>query len=332
MMINLITQDMEIPAHRIWMTNRLILGRRGCTHEFIRGVEEFDTFARLQPVYLREGKYRCPCSKCKNKKYLISTEVKVHLYKRGFMYGYWYWTSHGEVEPNVEVNMHHGSSSMDVEHDDYNGVDRLQTMVDDIMGVHQENEYEPPNPSAQRFYDKLNAAQRPLWPGCNNHTELSLALRMMSIKSDYNMSQSCFDEVAQLMKEACPPTNFVPSNFSEAKKLVKKLGLSVMKIDSCRNGCMLYFKDDESLEKCKFCDAPRWQASKSSKWTRKKVPFARMHYFPLIPRLQRLYVSRSSAEHMRWHHVNRREEGVMCHPSDGEAWKEFDQLHTDFAS
>ena len=95
---------------------------------------------------------------------------------------------------------------------------------------------------------------------------------MMSIKSDYNMSQSCFDEVAQLMKEACPPTNFVPSNFSEAKKLVKKLGLSVMKIDSCRNGCMLYFKDDESLEKCKFCDAPRWQASKSSKGTRKKVP------------------------------------------------------------
>ena len=85
-------------------------------------------------------------------------------------------------------------------------VDRLQTMADDIMGVHQENEYEPPNPSAQRFYDKLNAAQRPLWPGCNNHTELSLALRMMSIKYDYNMSQSCFDEVAKLMKEACPLT------------------------------------------------------------------------------------------------------------------------------
>jgi len=29
---------------------------------------------------------------------------------------------------------------------------------------------------------------------------LSLDLRMMSIKSDYNMSQSCFDEVTQLLK------------------------------------------------------------------------------------------------------------------------------------
>jgi len=102
--------------------------------------------------------------------------------------------------------MHHSSFSIDVEHDDYNGVDRLQNMVDDIMVVCQENEYEPLNPTTQRFYEKLNTAQRPLWPGCNNHTELSLALRMMSIKSDYNMSQSCFNEIAQLMKEACPPT------------------------------------------------------------------------------------------------------------------------------
>ena len=105
MMINLITQDMEISAHRIWMTNRLILSCKGCTHEFIRGVEEFDAFARLQLVYLREGKYRCPCFKCKNKKYLIPEEVKVHLYKKGFMHAYWYWTSHGEVEPNVGVKM-----------------------------------------------------------------------------------------------------------------------------------------------------------------------------------------------------------------------------------
>ena len=129
-----------------------------------------------------------------------------------------------------------------------------------------------------------------------------------------------------------PPNNIVPFNFFEAKKLVKKLGLSVIKIDACHNGSMLYFKDDEFLEKCKFCDAPRWQASKFNKRTHKKAPFARAHYFPLISRLQRLYASHCSAEHMRWYHVNRRDERVMCHPSDGKAWQKFDQLHTDFAS
>ena len=95
------------------------------THEFIRGVEEFDTFARLQLVYLREGKYRCPYSKCKNKKFLVPEDVKVHLYRKEFHACLWYWTSHGEIEPNIGVNVHHSSSSMHANHDDYNGVDRL---------------------------------------------------------------------------------------------------------------------------------------------------------------------------------------------------------------
>jgi len=38
----------------------------------------------------------------------------------------------------------------------------------------------------------LQAAQRPLWDGCNNQTELS---NVMSIKSDYNMPQNYFNEV-----------------------------------------------------------------------------------------------------------------------------------------
>ena len=52
------------------------------------------------------------------------------------MHAYWYWTSHGEIEPNIGVNINHSSSIMHVDHDDYNGVDRLQTMVGDIMGAH----------------------------------------------------------------------------------------------------------------------------------------------------------------------------------------------------
>ena len=100
-MINFITQDMKIPPHHTWMANRLILGRRGCTHEFIRGVEEIDDFVRLQPVYLRDGKYRCPCSKFKHKKFLIPKHVKIHFYRRGFTHAYWYWASHQEIDSNI---------------------------------------------------------------------------------------------------------------------------------------------------------------------------------------------------------------------------------------
>ncbi|KAF3684634.1 putative protein-like [Capsicum annuum] len=37
-------------------------------------------------------------------------------------------------------------------------------------------------------------------------------------------------------------------------------------------------------------------------------------------------------EHMRWHSENHREEGILCHPLDGEAWKHFDRTYPDFAS
>uniref|UniRef100_A0A7C9AXR7 Uncharacterized protein n=1 Tax=Opuntia streptacantha TaxID=393608 RepID=A0A7C9AXR7_OPUST len=95
---------------------------------------------------------------------------------------------------------------------------------------------------------------------------------------------------------------------------------------------MKIFREDLGSYLVITTQGEQWKASESSKGKCKRVPFARMHYFPLIPRLQRLYASHSSAPHMRWHHEYRREDGVLCHPSDGDAWKQFDQLHHDFAS
>ena len=122
-----------------------------------------------------------------------------------------------------------------------------------------------------------------------------------------------------------------PENYSELKKKVRSLGLVVQTIDCCRNGCMLYFKEDLAVEKCMFYDAPRWKPKKSGD-NGKPKPYVKMFYFPLIPRLQRFYASRSTTEHVRWYYNNMREDGVLCHPSDGEAWKHFDRKHLDFAS
>ena len=55
-----------------------------------------------------------------------------------------------------------------------------------------------------------------------------------------------------------------------------------------------------------------------------------MYYFPLIPRLQRLYASKATAKDMRWHDDHDKEDGVMHHPSDSKAWFHFDQVHPSF--
>ena len=42
-------------------------------------------------------------------------------------------------------------------------------------------------------------------------------------------------------------------------------------------------------------------------------------------------MSTKTTEHMTWHWKTHREPGVMSHPSDGEAWKKFNQCHPSFA-
>ncbi|KAK4391377.1 hypothetical protein Sango_1915500 [Sesamum angolense] len=76
------------------------------------------------------------------------------------------------------------------------------------------------------------------------------------------------------------------------KKLIKNLGLPIEKIDGCRNGCMLYWKDDVGLEYCKFCEDTRYKPSLERDPHRKKSPYAVLRYLPLTPHLERLYSSR----------------------------------------
>ena len=58
-----------------------------------------------------------------------------------------------------------------------------------------------------------------------------------------------------------------------------------------------------------------------------------LRYFPLASRLQRLYMSSKTAMHMRWHKEGvRRDSVVISHPTDGEAWKQFDLMHPEFSS
>ncbi|KAL0294870.1 UNVERIFIED_CONTAM: hypothetical protein Sradi_6864100 [Sesamum radiatum] len=115
------------------------------------------------------------------------------------------------------------------------------------------------------------------------------------------------------------------------KKLIKNLGLPIEKIDACRNGCMLYWKDDVGLEYCKFCGDTRYKPSLERDPHRKKSPYAVLRYLPLTPHLERLYSSRVTANHMTWHATHQREEGAMCHLSDAEAYKHFNRMYLDFA-
>jgi len=72
---------------------------------------------------------------------------------------------------------------------------RFEGMVYDVVGpqfqmhYNEPNDDEFPNIDAQTFYDLLHAAQKPLWPRCKNHIELSVTVRLLTIKSEENIFQ-----------------------------------------------------------------------------------------------------------------------------------------------
>lgn len=57
-----------------------------------------------------------------------------------------------------------------------------------------------------------------------------------------------------------------------------------------------------------------------------------LRYFPLKPRLQRLFLCLKTARHMTWHATERPKDGKLRHPADAQAWKDFDSLDHQFAS
>ncbi|XP_072071955.1 uncharacterized protein [Arachis hypogaea] len=55
-----------------------------------------------------------------------------------------------------------------------------------------------------------------------------------------------------------------------------------------------------------------------------------LRYFPLIPRLQRLYMSSKTAVDMLWHKRGPNSDGMYRNPRDAEAWKSLDRRYFDF--
>lgn len=186
---------------------------------------------------------------------------------------------------------------------------------------------EPPNAEPQKFYDMLKVVDTPIWEACENHLQLSVTTLLLNIKVE-NMSEKCFNQVCQLMKEVFPSGNKMTNDFYQTKKLVIDLGLPVHKIDICPNGCMLYRKDDIHRRECKFCGHDRYMRQKKVVKNKQKKEIAlKMYYFLITPRLQILYASEMTIEHMRWHAESQIEDGIMNYPRDGEPWKYFDYTH-----
>ena len=123
----------------------------------------------------------------------------------------------------------------------------------------------------------------------------------------------------------------LPQDYYSTKKLIRDLGLSIEKIEACKNGCMLYWKDDIDLDYYKFCGEVRYKPTRERTPNGKKTLYAILRYLPVTPHLQMLYASEATGKQITWHANYKKEEAFMCHPFDAEVWRHFDGTYLNFS-
>jgi len=87
----------------------------------------------------------------------------------------------------------------------------------------------------------------------------------------------------------------------------RKLGLTYLQIDACQNDNIFYWKEHENEKKCLKCAHLKWKGksekgddSDDESEIRKKgknVPYKVLCRFPLVLRLERLFMSTKIASH-----------------------------------
>lgn len=311
------------------------------SQDYTNGVKNFLDFAFGK---IKVDMLKCPCNHCSLSKSKLRQDIEGDLMCFGFLSSYTEWVLHGEdVDTTAKATeILHAS---DDSNSTANLLDDLFPRIDMNTYVGSSSSDQPidaDNPSStsdETSFDELLADfNQNLYPGCTELTKLTFILKLYHIKCMCGISDKGISMVLELLKEAFPKAKF-PDSFGDMKKVIRKLGLTYESIDACPNDCMLYWEANANRETCGICEASRWKggsstASEGSQSTKqvKKTPAKVLRYFPLKPRLQRLFMSSKTASDMRWHATAPGGDGKLRHPRDGGAWKAFDLQFPKFAS
>ncbi|XP_035546617.1 uncharacterized protein LOC118348652 [Juglans regia] len=304
------------------------------SNEYGQGVRQFMAMAQANAP--SSDRIRCPCRRCRNRQFHPLSLVEDHLFIIGIDSTYTEWIFHGEDDP-----FHHATFSDD-EPDhasaDNDYIDDVDEMLEDIrVGSFVDNssrtdadadandDIDSYNPPTNLTFNELVAdARQPLYPSCAKFSRLSFIVKLLHIKTIGGWTVKSFDMVIKLLQAAFLDALF-PDSYNDARRLQCGLGFSYEKIHVCPNDCALFWKENAEYNQCPKCNASRWVSSSS---VQQKIPQKVLRYFPLKSRLQRLFLSKKTAQAMRWHVEERVDDPTcMSHPADSRVWKDFDHKH-----
>ncbi|XP_039123295.1 uncharacterized protein LOC120259901 [Dioscorea cayenensis subsp. rotundata] len=327
------------------------------SNEYVEGVESFLDFPFDKSS--EDNMIVCPCVKCANVHWHTREVVEEHLMCDGILRGYTCWFFHGERAPSSTSNLDdiitipssstHPTSTFqsshdamgellrdafNIRHDVHGGIEpNIGDVVND-EGHDGAGEEELPTEAA-KFYKLLEDMNEKLYDR-SKYSRMYFYIHLFHLKCMCGMTGKTLDYLIEFLKEFFPAVA-IPTNSHESKKVIKDLGLGYEKVHACPNDCMLYWSDKENQQACLICGTSRWLSTESNHISNDndelvhKRPVKVLRYFPIIPRLQRIFMSSRTSGDMTWHVDGRTKNGCLRHPADAEAWKMFDTRYPDFA-
>jgi hypothetical protein len=152
-----------------------------------------------------------------------------HIAKHRFMPNYLVWHQHGEVQAAAAV-----------ESDGSNDEDRMDDMIADIgMDYDLGSGDQHPPLEMQNFYRLLAASDEKVHDGIGL-TVLQAVARLMGMKSKYNFSNQCCNNIVKLIIDLISVKHNMPKDLYQPMKIVAGLGMNYKKIDMCERNCMLF--------------------------------------------------------------------------------------------
>jgi hypothetical protein len=146
----------------------------------------------------------------------------------------------------------------------------------------------------------------------------------MAMKSKYNFSNQCYNDIVKLIIDLIPMKHNMPKDLYQSKKIMAGLGMNYEKIDACKKNYMLFWKEHKDDTECMYCGRSRYVKviNKDGVFVTTKVVVKQLCYIPIMSRLKWLFLSEETAKQMRWHKEGKRDSedsDIMSHPTDGEA-------------
>jgi hypothetical protein len=187
---------------------------------------------------------------------------------------------------------------------------------------------------AQIFLKLLEKAKKELYAGCKNATKVPFIVELFHIKCMYGLSNVALEAILKLFGKVLLEGHCIPDSLDNVQRVVRDLGLDYVKIHAYQNDFVSFFDKYANLETCPICKKSRWKVVEKTShnncsvvgatFVKKQLPVKILRYFPLIPRLQRMYMSKQTLKDMQWHKKELVNDGKMCHPADSNAWKHVD--------